>query len=613
MEKLGLKTPNFTDDNIQKIAEIFPNCITEGADGKGIDFVALKQELSSKIIEGNKERYQLTWPGKAESLVTANAPIDKTLRPDREESKDFDNTENLYIEGDNLEVLKLLQETYLNKIKMIYIDPPYNTGKDFVYKDNFTQVKAEYDEEVGNKDEEGGRLVSNPDSNGRYHSDWLSMMYPRLKLARNLLKDDGVILISINDIEVHNMRKMCDEIFGEDNFLECFIWVKKTAPNNVIVGSVHEYVLIYTKSIMNVNLYLQPRSAKDNQKYTNPDNDHRGRWMADNITSPAKGGRSTPSLVYELENPFTGEIYMPPNGRMWSVTKIEMLKKIEDGTVVWGKENRGRPMNKRFLSETRNGKVMRTLIDDGGSNSLASKEIQKLFNDDVIFETPKPVILISKLILLSSRDDDLILDFFSGSATTAHAVMNVNAGDNGHRKFIMAQIPEATDEKSEAYKAGYKTIAEIGKARIRRAGEKIKEGNVDTGFRVLKVDSSNMKDVYYNPDNTDQQGLLDLAKNIKEDRSHEDLLFQVLLDWGVDLTLRIERKDIDGNSVYFVDGDTLAACFEEDITEDFVKELAKTQPLRVVFRDSGFASDNVKINVEQIFKYSSEHTDIKVI
>jgi adenine-specific DNA-methyltransferase len=623
MTKLKLHTPDFTEANIAKIAELFPQCLTETTDGNGdikraIDFDLLKQELSSSIVEGTQERYQLNWVGKKEALLTANAPIAKTLRPCRTESVDFDTTKNLYIEGDNLDALKLLQETYLNQVKMIYIDPPYNTGNDFIYEDDFAEDTESYKLRSNQTDEDGNRLIANTESNGRFHSDWLSMMYSRLKLARNLLKDDGVIFISIDDNEQANLKRLCDEVFGEDNFIECFIWIKKTAPNNVIVGSVHEYILIYAKSLINLQLYLQPRADEDNAKYTNPDNDPRGAWMADNITSPAKGGRSTPSLIYELENPFTGEIHTPPNGRMWSVTKPEMLRKISDGTVVWGKNNNGRPMNKRFLHETRDGKVMQTLITDGGSNSLASKEIQSLFNDSVVFETPKPTTLLSKLISLTTKEDGIVLDFFSGSSTTAHAVMQLNAEDGGNRNFIMVQLPETCDEKSEAYKAGFATIAEIGKERIRRAGQKIKTEktpDLDIGFRVLKIDSSNMNEVYYSPDSTKQSDLLNWVDNIRHDRNDEDLLFQVLLDWGVDLTLPITQKTIDEKTVFTVANNEIVACFDRQggITEDFIKELAKQKPLRVVFCDSGFADDSVKINIEQVFKSLSPQTEIKTI
>lgn len=411
MEKIRMHSINKVDENVEKIGYLFPNCVTEAqVDGKltrVVDFDLLKQELSSFVVEGNEERYQFTWPDKKKSILLANAPIAKTLRPCSDESVDFDNTENLYIEGDNLEALKLLQETYLGKVKMIYIDPPYNTGRDFIYDDNFSRNASDYLPNSGQYDENGNRLVQNPESNGRFHTDWLNMMYARLRVSKDLLSEEGVIFISIGDEEVENLKKICNEVFGEFNFLETLVWIKKTAPNNVIVGSVHEYVLIYAKSLDKIKLYLQPRSESDNKKYSNPDNDPRGPWMADNITSPAKGGRSTPSLIYELVNPYTGEKHLPPNGRMWSVPKSEMMKKINEGTVVWGKNNNGRPMNKRFLYETRDGVTMQTLITDGGSNSNAAKEIQSLFNNEVVFETPKPTTLLKKLLRLSSNESDL--------------------------------------------------------------------------------------------------------------------------------------------------------------------------------------------------------------
>jgi adenine-specific DNA-methyltransferase len=618
MEKLDLQTPNFTDENIQKLSELFPNCVTENSNGKTIDFDALKQELSSNVVEGNKERYQLTWPGKAESLVTANTPINKTLRPAREESKDFDNTENLYIEGDNLEVLKLLQETYLGKIKMIYIDPPYNTGNDFVYKDNFTQDKAGYDEESGNIDDEGGRLVANPDSNGRYHSNWLSMMYPRLKLARNLLKDDGVIFISIDDNEVHNLRKICDEIFGEKNFVSTVIWEKKYSPQNDAkwFSDNHDHILIFSKIKENWRPIQLPRTEEQNKRYANRDDDPRGNWKPGDLLR--KDVQKTG--LYTITTP-SGRVCNPPSGRSWRVPEYRFKEMVSDNRIWFGENGGNIPAIKRFLTEVKDGIVPMTIwkYTDVGHNQDATKELKLLFENKSYLETPKPVKLLNRIAYLGSQSDDLILDFFSGSASTAHAVMKLNAQDGGNRKFIMAQIPEATDEKSEAYKADYKTIAEIGKERIRRAGEKIKtdnadkEGidNLDTGFRVLKVDSSNMKDVYFSPDNTSQDDMFDMASNIKDDRSDEDLLFMVLLDWGIDLSVKIERREVLGKAVYFADDDYLAACFSDNIDENFVKAVVAEQPRKVVLRDSGFASSSVKINVEQIFKQAD--IEVKVI
>ena len=614
MERLDLTTPNFTDENIQKLSELFPNCVTEDSNGKAIDFDALKQELSSNIIEGNKERYQLTWPGKAESLVKANTPINKTLRPNREESKDFDNTENLYIEGDNLEVLKLLQETYLGKIKMIYIDPPYNTGKDFVYKDNFTQDKSEYDEESGNVDEEGGRLVSNPDSNGRYHSDWLSMMYPRLKLARNLLKDDGVIFISIDDGEIHNLRKICDEVFGSDRFLAILTW--KSRPGNDAraktgISTDHEYILAFSKS----NKIVFKGVEKDKTKFKNPDNDPRGVWRSADLTGLAPK-EARPNLHYDLINPDTGDNYgIPPMG--WAYERSRMAQKISDNRILWPKTIDGRPRHKLFLDEMSQFKTFPSVITEVNTGH-GTREIKSLFETKV-FDFPKTHKLVQLLIDQIQDEAALVLDFFSGSATTAHAIMQLNAEDGGNRKFIMAQIPEATDEKSEAYKADYKTIAEIGKERIRRAGEKIKEDNadkegiddLDIGFRVLKVDSSNIEDVHLSPDNTKQNDILNLFRNIKEGRTDEDLLFMVLLDWGIDLSVKIERREVAGKVVYFADDNFLAACFEKNIDEDFVRTLVGNNPLKVVLQDNGFANDSVKINAEQIFKQAD--IEVKVI
>ena len=626
MEKLDLTTPNFTDENIQKLSELFPNCVTEGADGKAIDFDTLKQELSSNIIEGNKERYQLTWPGKAESLVTANTPINKTLRPAIEESKDFDNTENLYIEGDNLEVLKLLQETYLGKIKMIYIDPPYNTGKDFVYKDNFTQVKAEYDEESGNVDEEGGRLVTNPDSNGRYHSDWLSMMYPRLKLARNLLTDDGVIFVSIGPEEISNLTSLMNEVFGESNYRNS-IAIKRGAKSVQAqfqtwdkLGNSFEYLLLYSKS----PTYRFPKMERALDKPKGGSwNNH---WR----------GTDRPTMRYEIFGitPETGQWRW---GMDRSIKAIENYKKIlndldidkknvtQNDIDLWYKNQE---LELDLLRLSSNGKPEHyipptdsTLLNDVWFHlpSVGGSIVRQLM-DGKVFDNPKPLGLIQQACQFCSSDS-IVLDFFSGSATTAHAVMQLNAEDSGKRKFIMAQIPEATDEKSEAHKAGYKTIAEIGKERIRRAGEKVitdntdKEGidNLDVGFRVLKVDSSNMKDVYFSPDKTNQSDMFNLADNIKADRSDEDLLFMVLLDWGIDLSVKIERREVAGKTVYFADVDNnfLAACFEENLDEDFVKALAAEQSCKVVLRDSGFASSSVKINVEQIFKQAD--IEVKVI
>ena len=613
MDKLDLQTPNFTNENIQKLSELFPNCVTEDSDGKTINFDLLKQELSNHIVEGNKERYELSWPGKAESLVVANAPINKTLRPNREQSKNFDDTENLYIEGDNLEVLKLLQETYLGKVKMIYIDPPYNTGNDFVYRDNFTQDKAEYDEESGNIDDEGGRLVSNPDSNGRYHSDWLSMMYPRLKLATNLLKEDGSIFVSINEHEVSSLKLILDQVFGENNFIGMVTISKGTTTGQDAkkIGSSVDYLLVYAKNILSFELTGLPLSVKDKERFK--EQDDKGYFSKLQFrktgTNDRRGDR--PNLFYELIAPDNSKI-LPygPGGyeSRWRTSHKTFLEWEKENLIVWQKkEGKYIPYVKYYL-EGRTKQVS-NLWNDLEGNKKASLTVKELFKDKV-FDFPKPISLLKRCIKISSvSQDEIILDFFSGSSTTAHAIIEINAEECINRKFIMIQIPEATNEESEAYKAGFKTITEIGKERIRLAGKKIKEENaekenidkLDVGFRVLKVDSSNMKDIYFTPDETNQSNILDLASNIKEDRSSEDLLFMVLLSWGIDLSAKIEKKEIAGKEVYFVDDNYLAACFDENIDEHFVKTLIDNRPLKVVLRDSSFASSSVKINVEQIF------------
>tara|TARA_Y100000768_G_scaffold387927_1_gene381047 strand:- start:1626 stop:3524 length:1899 start_codon:yes stop_codon:yes gene_type:complete len=622
MDKLDVETPNFTDKNIQKLKELFPNCVTEDSDGQKIDFDLLKQELSGNLVEGNEERYQLSWPGKAASIAAANSSISKTLRPNREESKDFDNTKNLYIEGDNLEVLKLLQETYLRRVKMIYIDPPYNTGKDFVYKDNFTQDKAEYDEESGNVDDEGGRLITNPDSNGRYHSDWLSMMYPRLKLAKNLLKDDGVIFISIDENEIHNLRKICDEIFGYSNFVADLIWRKKTgASDSKGFSIVTENILVYTKSLSNLDTSLtRNKNSFDPERYKHSDEheERRGKYYPDNLD---RGGiQYSDSMNYPIECPDGSITY--PNGRTefkndgwiwtWGKDKLEWglqkgfieFKKSKSKESGWGVyyKNYVHVNNKDELTE-RSAPHKNLILDI--INTEGTAEMSKLFSKKV-FQYSKPSNFMKELIsYVNLSNEDIVLDFFSGSATTAHAIMKLNSEDNINRKFILVQIPEETDEKSEAYKAEYKTIAEIGKERIRRAGKQVTKDtgntNLDTGFRVFKVDSSNMKDVYFTPDETNQADILELASNIKDDRSSEDLLFMVLLRWGIDLSSKIERKEIAGKEVFFVDDNYLAACFDEDIDENFIKVLVDEKPLKVILQDSSFASSSVKINVEQIF------------
>jgi len=617
MDKLKLHTPNFTDENTTKIAALFPHCVSEGK----IDFELLKQELSSSIIEGAQERYQLGWVGKREALLNANAPIAKTLRPCRDESVNFDNTENLYIEGDNLDALKLLQETYLNKVKMIYIDPPYNTGNDFIYEDDFAENTADYLQRSNQKDESGNRLTANPESNGRFHSDWLSMMYPRLKLARNLLSDDGVIFISIDDNEQANLKRLCDEVFGEDSFIVQLIWKSRQivdSRNKNNASNDHEQILVYCR---NHDVFSLKGKSIQEEKYTNPDNDSRGAWMSNSMLGLANVSQR-PNLHYQLIDPDTGIAFDCPADSGWRYSRATMQQKIDEKRIVFPKLPTGRPREKKFLSElssnyTGFSSVLPTEI---GFTLNGSREVRELFGDKY-FDFPKPVSLIKSIIEQGSQSDSIILDFFSGSATTAHAVMQLNAEDGGKRKFIMVQIPETCDEKSEAFKAGYKTIADIGKERIRRAGQKIKADNpltamdLDIGFRVLKVDSSNMNEVYYSPDTLNREDLHQFVENIRNDRSDEDLLFQVLLDWGVDLTLPIISQVIDGKTVFIVAQDAIVACFDRagGVSETFIKELAAIKPLRAVFCDSGFANDSVKINVEQIFKMMSPSTDIKTI
>ncbi|QPK62908.1 site-specific DNA-methyltransferase [Methylomonas sp. LL1] len=627
MDKLKLHTPDLAEANIAKLAELFPNCVTESKNEQGeiqraIDFDLLKQELSTSVVEGPQERYQLNWPGKREALFTANAPIAKTLRPCREESVDFDTTQNLYIEGDNLDALKLLQETYLGKVKMIYIDPPYNTGNDFIYEDDFAEDVQSYFQRSNQKDEIGNRLVANNESNGRFHSDWLSMIYPRLKLARNLLQDDGVIFISLDDNEQANLKRLCDEIFGEQNFVSTIVWEKRYSPQNAVkwFSESHDFVIVYAKDKLNWYPNLLERSDEMNARYRNLDNDPRGVWKP--ADSTAQGGHGTASQFYILTAP-NGKQHTLPNGRCWVYTEPAFQKMVADNRIWFGADGNNVPAVKRFLSEVKQGTACQTIWKyvDVGHNQEAKKEINEIFPESSVFDTPKPTRLIKRILQVSSGPKDTILDFFSGSATTAHAVMQLNAEDSGNRKFILVQLPEACDEKNEAYKVGYKTIAEIGKERIRRAGKKIKQENLDneniekldTGFRVLKVDSSNMKDVYYTPDQLKQTHLDQFTDNIKDDRTGEDLLFQVLLDWGVDLSLPITQETISGKSVFFVDDNVLAACFDTDINEAFVKELASRHPLRAVFRDSGFTNDSLKINVEQVFKLISPSTEIKVL
>ncbi len=776
MDKLKMQSPNLVDDNIDKIAKIFPNCITETHDENGnvrraVDFDLLRQELSLHLVEGTQERYTLNWPGKSEAILAANAPVAKTLRPCEEESVNFDTTQNLFIEGDNLDVLKLLQETYLNKVKMIYIDPPYNTGKDFIYEDDFAEDTDSFLKRSNQKDEEGNRLVANTDSNGRFHSDWLSMMYPRLKLARNLLGEDGVIFISIDDNEVHNLRKMCDEIFGQANFCGqvTVLCNPKGRSQDKYLATCHEYLLMYSKVSLPKGSLSVPK-LKDEIASDYPLQDERGLYRELELRNTHRefGKHNRPNLYY----PF----YVSSNGKVNLEScegAIAVTPDWEDGFKgcwTWGKEKSKSKLEYLVAKLIRdNWKIYRkgyaSELNEVPLKQLKSLWLEKryhtekgqsIFNElfevkQKIFQSPKSLDVLINCLSMSQNKDSIILDFFSGSATTAHAVMQLNAEDGGNRKFIMVQLPEPCDEKSEAFKAGYKTIAEIGKERIRRAGKKVvsdkwevisreekirygckelsrtncvakgdgvsqgdlfvgqkttkggaiqpvrpnaaggsvnsiehsggtglqldqgvstvsgnsqgiksgvgdatsslresgipcrygyfgndaaltgdRENGVcsykntihcplttkhcpDTGFRVFKVDSSNMKDVYYTPDEVRQEQLTMFKENIKEDRRPEDLLFQVFLDWGLELTLPVAKETIEGKTVFFVDNNVLAACFDTGVTEELVKILAKRKPLRAVFRDSSYGSDNVKINVEQIFKLLSPGTEVRTI
>jgi len=630
MDKLKMHSPNFVDKNIAKIAELFPNCVTESHNDKGelqkaVDFDLLKQELSAQIVEGAQERYQLNWPGKREALLTANAPIAKTLRPCREESVNFNTTKNLFIEGDNLDALKLLQETYLGKVNMIYIDPPYNTGNDFIYEDNFAEDAEEYKLRSNEKDVDGNRLIANNESNGRFHSDWLSMIYSRLTLAKSVLSNDGVIFISIDDNEVFNLRKICDEIFGEAGFVGSFLWEKRiTRENRKVVSNRHDYILCYTKysSSENRALGLLPMNEEAISRYKNPDNDIRGIWTS--VPAIAQAGHGTKNQFYTLITP-SGRQIDPPSGSCWRYTQEKMNEAIKNNKIWFGSDGNGVPRIKKFLDEGQQGLTVETIwwAKEVGTNDSAKRELTKLFDNVAVFDTPKPYQLIKRMLKIATSKDSIVLDFFSGSAPTAQATIDINNEDGGSRKFIMVQLPEVCDDKSEAFKAGYKTIAEISKERIRRAGKKIKEENankegienLDIGFRVLKIDTSNMAEVYYNPAAISQEDLFAQVDNLKPDRTEEDLLFQVMLDWGVDLTLPIRRETIADKTVFFVDQNALVACFNKQGTIDdaFAKELAKYHPLRVVFRDAGFKDDSAKINVEQVFKLLSPVTKVKTL
>lgn len=662
MNKLRMQTANKADENFKKLAEMFPNAVTETIDENGevvraIDKDVLMQEISCKVVDGNEERYQFTWPDKKKSVLLANAPINKTLRPVRDDettptgadsegkpycssgSVDFDNTENLYIEGDNLEVLKLLQETYLGKIKMIFIDPPYNTGNDFVYEDDFAQSTEDYLENSGQFDEDGNRLVKNLDSNGRFHTDWLNMIYPRLKLAKDLLSDDGVIFISLDDNEIYNCRKICDDVFGESNFVCNFVRKNKAGSGHDSgkLAIEFDYIMCYAKNNITNNINQEPVNTEDDVKYKLEDEyiKERGRYYLRDLDY--KGSYSE-KMDYPITTPdgsviYSGDMFGKPNTWRWSKEKFEWG--IKNGFIVFKKnQEKWKVYIKQYQFVDNTGKPYirtlpyRALIEYlNGQGTLDFNSIM----ETNAFSYPKSVGLLKHLLEIATNKDSVILDFFSGSATTAHAVMKLNAEDGGHRKFIMVQLPEVTDEKSEAYKAGYKNICEIGKERIRRAGQKIRNeqleirndadssslvtpnSSLDIGFRVLKCDTSNMKDVYYNPAEYEQSLFSRLEDNIKEDRTPEDLLFQVMLDLGVLLSSKIEETTIAGKKVFNVEDNYLIACFDSDVTEETIKAIAKQKPYYFVMRDSSMANDSVATNFEQIFTTYSPDTVRKVL
>ncbi|SMO82476.1 adenine-specific DNA-methyltransferase [Alcanivorax sp. DSM 26295] len=657
LDKLKMHSPDLSQDNIAKIRELFPGCVTEARDeatGKlrlAVDFDQLRQELSDQIVEGSQERYRLDWPGKREALALVNAPIDQALRPASEESLQFEATKNLFIEGDNLTALKLIQDTYLGQVKLIYIDPPYNTGKDFLYRDSFASDQATQEVAAGERSEDGARLVANPEGNGRFHSNWLTMMAPRLRLARNLLKRDGAIFVSCDEGEQPRLRLIMDEIFGQANFVADMVWAAGRKNDSRLVSVSHEYIVCYARDAEYLRenkvvwrqrkkgldeIYAQyarlkrrhgndyramtegmkewyreladGHPAKAHKHYAHVDS--RGVYFPDNISWPGGGGPKYEVLHPETKKP----VKIPSRGWMTSDPK-KMEEWIEDDRVHFGNDENAVPCIKSYLKDKELQTPYSVFYQDGRA---ASKRLRSLMGGD-LFDFPKDELVLQEVIEMMTKGDDIILDFFAGSSTTAHSVMLQNAADGGDRRFIMVQLDEAADEKSEAYKAGFKTIPEVSRERIRRAGKIILEGEChpdwsrDVGFRVLKVDASNMKDVYYRPDELKQSDLLDMVDNVKEGRAAEDLLFQVLVDWGVDLTLPIRRETVQDKTVFFVDDNALVACFDKGITEELVKELAGHEPLRVVFRDNGFVSDAVKINVEQVFRQLSPTTEVKSI
>ncbi len=624
--QLDGKSADIVSQNIAQIKQLFPEVFTEDK----IDLERL-QEVLGEYVEDKEERYRFEWHGKSQALRLSQTPSMGTLRPCKEESKDWDTTQNLYIEGDNLEVLKLLQKSYYNKVKMIYIDPPYNTGKDFVYKDNFRDSIQNYLEVTG-QTEDGVSLSTNKESSGRYHTDWLNMIYPRLRLARNLLKDDGVIFISIDDNESHNIRKNLDEIFGEENFVACIIWKKRSAPpNDKKLGTIHENILVYAKKIHLLKLYRKPRSKKQLQRYKNPDNHPKGRWASDNLMANVKGGRYVESLYYPIINPRTKQEHYPSNNGNWRFNKEKMDKLLANNEIYFGENDRGRPKLKRFLSDVQNGVPYSTIFDYCGYNTNATAEMVEFIGGVNIFDTPKPTSLISELIRLSTKDDDIVLDFFSGSGTTGNAIMRMNRNDRSKRRYILIQLPEKVSEKSEAYKLGFHNISDIGKRRINQAGDKIKTDllenyenqnlsqmtlmneksqeeilnpdDLDIGFKVFKLDSSNLKK--WNPefDNL-ENNLLDMVENFVGGRTEEDVLYEIMLKYGLDLTYPVESEVVNGKTIFNIGFGALFVCLANEINmevgEYIVRKMKELDPeiTRVVFKDNGFKSDDMKTNVK---------------
>lgn len=646
MDKLRMKSLDAVEGNVAKIAALFPHCVAErlNKDGKpelAIDFDKLRAELSVDALDTGEERYQFTWPDKRAASRLANTPTDKTLRPDVDASVDFWNTKNLYIEGDNLDVLKVLRENYLGKVKMIYIDPPYNTGNDFVYSDKFAVSSEEWDGQGGAFDEDGNQVLDpmqrNTESNGRFHTDWLNMIYPRLKVARDLLSEDGVIFISMDDNEIENLRKLCNEIFGDSNFIASIIWQKIHSIKNDAryFSDNHEYALVYAKNMESFKIGVLPRTDSMNERYKNPDNDPRGPWQSGDLV--ASGERSNGH--FWVTSPKTGKQFDVPAGKHWVYSQQNLEALVADDQIWFGQDGNSFPRKKRFLRDVKDGRVPSTiwLCEEVGHNQTATREVNALF-DGKFFDFPKPVEYIKQMLVLGSDKDSIILDFFSGSATTAHAVMKLNAEGGGHRKFIMVQLPEVTEEKSEARKAGYETICQIGEERIRRAGKQIRRDialrcekskektdlftnetsqsdvpTVDVGFRVLKLDSSNIEDVFYTPEDFNEAHLFNTVDNVKHDRTPLDLLFQVMPELDIELSAKIEEREVNGKKVFFVDDTYLIATFDTEVNESTVTEIAKMRPQYFVMRDSSAANDNVLDNFEQIFKHYSPDTIRKIM